>query len=292
MNNLFKDRLQKAPYNIFTAISAVILSLMAMMIPQLILGLINPNFQMIGGNFNVYIQYAVIVAVIILAVSLLLRRFRASDLGFKFCVKGESAIKTFARTLAVAAGMAVIFNLIYMLIVQIMPAAKTDAAAVAKGFGFGKNLTKDMVQYFGITVAAPFWEEIAYRSLAFRAFRDGLGIPKLNKYIPANILAVLLSSAVFASAHGGDGTSQFIPIFIMGAMFSITYLITGNILGPMLFHSFNNVYGGINIILGSGTILANGVSPYIVLVSPLIIIGMYFAMTWLYRLIGGKKALN
>lgn len=287
--NILKNRIKPAPYNILGATAVLLVSMMAMVIPQLILSLFTDDISSVGGIGNAYLQYFIIVIIAMLTSSISLRRFNGEDLGFTLAYsdskfdenQSESHIMKLARIFLVAIIYAVIFNLIYLAISNIFPVTKTNPSKTLESFNIGKTLLQDLVNFFSITTVAPFWEEIVYRGLLFGGVYGVLNHYKL-KY--SALIAALTSALFFAGIHGGDGSSQNILIFIMGFIACLSYANTGSILAPMLFHSFNNVYAIIKVLNDANATLYNGLSPYILLIGPLILLILFFMVLAIYNI--------
>ena len=92
---------------------------------------------------------------------------------------------------------------------------------------------------FGGTIIAPFAEELYFRSLIFKT------LSVKSNYI----IAAILSSILFASAH--LYIPSFLPIFVLGFMFSYLYRETKSIWPSIIMHSINNLIAFIATILAA-----------------------------------------
>ncbi len=115
------------------------------------------------------------------------------------------------------------------------------------------------------SVAAPIFEELVFRGLLYKALRsafsggdddmlDGVRVPRdpialtfwalyrsfrwLQRPRVAPVVAMLLSSLIFASAHAGF--YHYGPIFVLGMLFAWLYEKTGQLWAPMLAHCLHN----------------------------------------------------
>ncbi|NQZ85403.1 MAG: CPBP family intramembrane metalloprotease [Nanoarchaeales archaeon] len=66
-------------------------------------------------------------------------------------------------------------------------------------------------------------------------------------------VAVILSSVVFGLWHMYLGVGYVVRTTLMGIMFSIIYLLSGNIIIPMIVHIFIDVYSGLMFYFGNKT---------------------------------------
>lgn len=79
-----------------------------------------------------------------------------------------------------------------------------------------------------VTVTAPIIEEVVYRGLVYRAFRDRAGVP----------LAVLASGFVFAVAH--LEVDHILPLWWIGMVLALVVERTGSIIPAIALHAFYN----------------------------------------------------
>lgn len=94
------------------------------------------------------------------------------------------------------------------------------------------------VSYFClVSICAPIWEEALFR---------GFLLASLARYMPVRA-AVVASSLLFAMCHFRLQT--FLPLLVLGIIFSLIFLITRNLLPPIILHSLWNIYVLINLFL-------------------------------------------
>jgi membrane protease YdiL (CAAX protease family) len=79
-----------------------------------------------------------------------------------------------------------------------------------------------------VTITAPILEEVVYRGLVYRAFRDRAGVP----------LAVLASGFVFAVAH--LEVDHILPLWWIGMVLALVVERTGSIIPAMGLHALYN----------------------------------------------------
>ena len=79
-----------------------------------------------------------------------------------------------------------------------------------------------------VVLAAPFFEELFFRGVLFNSFRAKWGVA----------VGVALSAVVFASVH--PLPVQFLPIFVLGAVFAMLLYERGSLLSSMVAHGLNN----------------------------------------------------
>ena len=78
---------------------------------------------------------------------------------------------------------------------------------------------------------APICEEIFFRGFVFTGLWRYFGV----------VLAALASGLLFGSAHIGPNLHKIIiPIFVIGAIFALSYWKSGNIITPMIAHFMQN----------------------------------------------------
>lgn len=135
-----------------------------------------------------------------------------------------------------------------------------------------------------LSVAAPIFEELVFRKVL---------IETLESRGTSSIGAVLLSSIVFASAHtpndlvNGDlrfAIEHFFPVFFIGVGMGLAYILTRNVIYPMLIHA---IFNGISAIGQYAIIVENyvlisifGIFILILLVAGFII-GIYALIVYL-----------
>jgi membrane protease YdiL (CAAX protease family) len=81
-----------------------------------------------------------------------------------------------------------------------------------------------------IIVFAPIFEELLFRGILFRAFR--------NKF--SFVFSAVLSGIIFSLAH--SNYFSFLPIFTLGFVFAYIYEKTKNLKIPILLHSLHNLF--------------------------------------------------
>ncbi|KAG2489064.1 hypothetical protein HYH03_012500 [Edaphochlamys debaryana] len=95
--------------------------------------------------------------------------------------------------------------------------------------------------YFSVvSLCAPIWEEAIFR---------GFLLTSLARYMPTPV-AVIVSSVVFAMCHFRKQT--FLPLLVLGVVFSGVFIRTNNLIPPILLHSFWNVYVLLSLVLRPG----------------------------------------
>lgn len=185
----------------------------------------------LGGNWAPCLQFILFVVLCVGIVWLLQGRPSASDWGLTLLQ--PKRIVLFALGFA-ALFLAVSYGLEFMF--------EPMADASKKGFlSFGLGgATVDVVPLIlTITVFAPIGEEVLYRGLMFRAFRDGL-----TRYLPLKYtvwIAIILSAAAFALSHGNiDQKPQLGALALMGVLLAVAYQLTGSLFTTVIIHSINN----------------------------------------------------
>ncbi|EFJ49865.1 hypothetical protein VOLCADRAFT_80447 [Volvox carteri f. nagariensis] len=97
------------------------------------------------------------------------------------------------------------------------------------------------VVYFSVvSLCAPIWEEAIFR---------GFLLTSLARYMPTPA-AVAVSSVVFASCHFRMQT--FLPLLVLGVVFSGVFIRTKNLIPPILLHSAWNMYVLVTLVLRPG----------------------------------------
>lgn len=87
-----------------------------------------------------------------------------------------------------------------------------------------------------VTIAAPIVEEILYRGCLQSALSSVTGSP---------MIAILVSSGIFALAHSGSVSPEALPgLFILGIAFGMGFEQTGRIGVPMAMHA---AFNGMNV---------------------------------------------
>lgn len=152
----------------------------------------------------------------------------------------------FKKTLFIGFLSFLIFTVLVYFFQNLSEDATEASKKVMNEFGFGKTLQEDWYMVLLLCFWAPLGEEFLYRSVFFRSIFNSISLSKKigkhKKHI-GFIIASIISSFLFMSAHGGEGQdSQLIMIFILGVLASVSYYITGSLYAPVLFHSLNNSY--------------------------------------------------
>lgn len=90
-------------------------------------------------------------------------------------------------------------------------------------------------------VLAPLFEEVFFRGFLLNVFRAGIANSAASKIgmVACNVLAILLSSAIFAGAHGT--LSGFVGLFIIGCVLAEVYRSTGSLYTSMIMHMMVNL---------------------------------------------------
>ncbi len=91
--------------------------------------------------------------------------------------------------------------------------------------------------YWFVTLSftAGICEEILFRGFLYNSIRLHLPV----------IVSVFLTNVSFAVAHSGSGAKNITGSFILGVIFSMLYLITGNLLASMLLHAAIDLNTGV-----------------------------------------------
>lgn len=264
-------------HNVVTAIIGSIWAFAALIVVSVIPSGVTDGF---GEASSIVLNIFQAVLTIIVT-ALLLRRVRASDLGF------VSAKVPLGRTIILTFVFAVAFNLLYQIVALGVPSLGKASAEVMKGLGFGQNRSKDLAVGMGVALMAPVWEELAFRGLMFRALRDATHNFFQNKVWATKAAygaGVVGSSILFAAIHADPNQAVQQPLlFVMGLLAAWSYLYTGTILAPILFHSFNNTWVIIKMLYQSGFELTGGLSPLVFASAPLISIAVYYLIGFIYQ---------
>ncbi|GAX74910.1 hypothetical protein CEUSTIGMA_g2356.t1 [Chlamydomonas eustigma] len=94
----------------------------------------------------------------------------------------------------------------------------------------------NMAYFCVVSLCAPVWEEAIFR---------GFLLASLARYIPMGA-AVVVSSLLFAMCHFRLQT--FLPLLMLGIVFSLVFLATRNLLPPIVLHSVWNIYVLLNLL--------------------------------------------
>lgn len=128
-------------------------------------------------------------------------------------------------------------------------AAAESSAAFIRSLELGKNNLNDILLILSMTVFAPLGEEALYRGLIFRSLYDG--IPKiklasLQRWLRPEFalgFALVVSAAIFAQAHGGEGQdAQTIALLLHGIIYALIFVISGSLLAAIMAHALNNAF--------------------------------------------------
>ncbi|MBP9852830.1 MAG: protease family protein [Patescibacteria group bacterium] len=146
----------------------------------------------------------------------------------------------------------VIHIVLVELLQLVFPSARSDVYKELTNLGFGTEYTKPLVMIVTMTILAPVFEEMFYRGIMFRALRDGLAKLGIGKKIVGNqtwakaalLLAVIVSTAAFMSAHSEEGMAS--SLYLLYALMPLTtifvYLKTGSLTASIITHAFNNCW--------------------------------------------------
>lgn len=105
--------------------------------------------------------------------------------------------------------------------------------------------TPAVIVTFALIAVAATWEEFIFRAAMLKNFAEG-GVGYVGRQ-PSVLLALLLSTLIFAALHGGKVThvSQYGYYVIAGLVFGSVYVLTGDLALPIGFHVFYNFSQGI-----------------------------------------------
>lgn len=152
----------------------------------------------------------------------------------------------FKKTLFIAVLSFAIFTVLVYVFENTSEKATKAGEEVMNLIGFGVSKSQDWRKILIICFWAPLGEELLYRGAIFRSIWNSILMSeKLKKYkkLIAFTVATVISSFLFMSIHGGEGQDeQLVMIFILGVIACVSYLITGSIYAPVLFHALNNSY--------------------------------------------------
>lgn len=145
-------------------------------------------------------------------------------------------------------------------------------------FGFGQSSKRDWSKMLLICFWAPLSEELLYRGVFFRTIWNSLCLSKKlskHKQLIAFIIASNISSFLFMSAHGGRGQdNQLVMLFVLGMLACVSYVITGSIYAPVIFHSLNNSY----VLFNSNSNFADANMKYYILLMPIVVCLVLFGI--------------
>lgn len=92
----------------------------------------------------------------------------------------------------------------------------------------GNDVLAMLVGSLAPCVSAPWWEEVLYR---------GFLLPALYLFYPPDV-ATMVSAVIFAAHH--MSMSGMIPLTTLGYLWAVLYLLSGNLLVPILIHGMWN----------------------------------------------------
>ena len=138
-----------------------------------------------------------------------------------------------------------------------------------------------------MTIGAALFEELVCRRLL---------IPLLEDNQMGPFLAVIASSTVFAMAHldadiiHGNivgGIMHTTGVFFLGMMLGMSYILTRNIIFPVIIHAITNLLGALNIIF---MLMENDVllTIYSVFVLILLVIGLVLTIVYVWKYFSGQ----
>lgn len=145
----------------------------------------------------------------------------------------------------------VISVLILWLVSEVFSSSSREAdesiQQIFQSLGFGESAANDIWIALAVTTFAPLGEEMLFRVLIMRSLYDGLrnlqhkNLRWLSNTAVALMIAIVISSILFADSHGSDEQSvQIYAIAIMGVVFALSYVISGSLFAPVMAHSINN----------------------------------------------------
>ncbi|WP_441004481.1 CPBP family intramembrane glutamic endopeptidase [Pseudocolwellia agarivorans] len=128
---------------------------------------------------------------------------------------------------------------LFLLIRSIISSEELRTAIKTKTESFKDLLpeTKNEMLVFTliVSVTAGICEELIFRAYLFTLIDNHMGI----------VAAIVLSSIIFGLWHIYLGWQEVIRTSVMGSIFCGIYIITGNIIIPILIHIFVDVYSGL-----------------------------------------------
>ena len=166
------------------------------------------------------------------ALSLVLRRQGLSSLGFR---RSHRPWTMAAQVLGLTAAWTLLQLALFMPVLNHVIGDHQDLSDFKGLEGNAGQLA--LLLALSWTLAA-FGEEIAYRGFIPTRITDLLGTRSLGL-----IIAVIVSSALFAVAHTEQGVIGVTVTFFDGLFFSVLRLRYGTLLAPVLAHGFNNTIG-------------------------------------------------
>ncbi|MBQ2428072.1 MAG: CPBP family intramembrane metalloprotease [Ruminococcus sp.] len=131
-------------------------------------------------------------------------------------------IKNMVITWGLSLLMSIITNIILQLLKSLLHLNFTDIS-----FDFGDGIGGFIVSFVSLSIFAPIFEEIIFRSAVYR-----------HTEIMGQSFAVVFSAIVFALMHGN--LEQLPYTFVMGLGFAYLFAKTRSLLIPMLLHFLTN----------------------------------------------------
>lgn len=112
---------------------------------------------------------------------------------------------------------------------------------VTQSFNIGSHLLNDFLLLLNIGLVAPIVEEIVFRGAIFNPIVQGL---KKYTFIPrwlVLIVALVVSTFAFVSAHGGSGQDAQLGLLALLSIFAaLAMYITGSLFAAIAVHAVNN----------------------------------------------------
>ena len=104
----------------------------------------------------------------------------------------------------------------------------TKTSNAVKAFALNSPWSDFAIFAFAAAIMAPIVEEIIFRGILYSCFRRYIGTAP----------SVIITSLLFASLH--FNIIQFIPLFMLGAIFQLLYIYHKSIFPGMIYHAVNN----------------------------------------------------
>jgi membrane protease YdiL (CAAX protease family) len=139
-----------------------------------------------------------------------------------------------------------------------------------------------------MTIGAALFEEMVYRRLL---------IPLLENYQVVPSTAVIVSSIMFAMAHLDEdlvygniagAIIHTVGVFLFAMVLGITYILTRNVLFPILIHAISNLFGSLSILfmlIGNESLL----TIYSILMLVMLVIGLGVTIYLVCKCFYGSK---
>ncbi len=285
MNQFIKKLITSphAPGNLrwWYAIIGLVVATVGALVPTLLAASMADTTEALKNTTTLLLplQYLTMFVVGVLAVRLLRGKpYTNADLGLTTLIT--------TRQFVYSGLMGVLFVAIAAAGTTLLPALNEAGDKVANQVGLGENAMRDLAMIFSAAIAAPLGEELVYRGIIFKSLYDTLARmkSKITKGA-AFIVPALISSFLFATAHGGEGQSvQVWFLALCGLMMAWLYWKTNSLYAPVFAHSVINM---INMFFMS-IAAPHGVIPgayALIAIAPLVSVGTL----WLCRkLLGGR----